>query len=112
MRSSGLSVFVFVGLLGSSTVVLAQEAPASPAVPTTAPAAAPTAAAPAASAITGAPQDGDPNQIICRTMAPATGTRLGARRICQTKRQWDDIANQAQQQLMKMQSVPYVGSTQ
>lgn len=87
MVKSAAFVVAIVGLLGSSAVVLAQTA-----APAQQPAA--MAAAPAA----------DPNQIICKTMDPPTGTRLGPRRICQTQRQWDDEAQQARQQLMQMQS--------
>jgi hypothetical protein len=105
MRVSRLSVFALVGLLGSSTLVFAQEAPVSPAVPAPAPVAAPAAATPAAPSAAVAAQAGDPNQIVCRTMAPATGTRLGARRICQTQREWDDASHQAQQELQKLDSV-------
>jgi hypothetical protein len=85
IKSTAIALAV-AGLLGSGTLALAQQtAPASP---------------PAAQA---APQS-DPNQIICKTMAPPTGTRLGARRICQTQKQWDDQEALARQQLMQMQT--------
>ncbi|HEY4940392.1 MAG TPA: hypothetical protein VII56_03110 [Rhizomicrobium sp.] len=50
---------------------------------------APAATAPAATSNTSDPAD----EIVCKSMAPPTGSRLGSRRICQTGRQW-----QAQEQ--------------
>jgi len=43
------------------------------------------------------------NQIVCKTMAPATGTRLGTRRICQTQKQWDAQMEQDQKALSQQQ---------
>jgi hypothetical protein len=76
------------GLLGSSLIALGDPAPATPA---TAPAA---AAAPIS----------DPNEIICKTMDPATGTRLGARRVCQSAAQWNADQQQAQRELQLNQT--------
>jgi hypothetical protein len=45
----------------------------------------------------------DGNQIVCKTMAPATGTRLGTRRICQTQKQWDAQMQQDQKTLSQQQ---------
>jgi len=40
----------------------------------------------------------DPDKLVCKSMAPPTGTRLGSRRECKTQREWDDIQRQARQQ--------------
>lgn len=93
MLKSTFIAVAALGLLGTSA--FAQDAPVA-ATPQTAPA---TQTMPA----------GDPNEVICKTMEPATGTRIGARRICQTKREWDDIANQSRRMLDKMESQPYRG---
>lgn len=45
----------------------------------------------------------DGNQIVCKTMAPSTGTRLGTRRICQTQKQWDAQMQQDQKALSQQQ---------
>ena|ERR1700733_8541249 len=95
MLKSAAVVIAFAGLLGSTAGVLGQDASAASPAPQAAPATLP-------------PGVNDPNQIVCRTMAPPTGTRLGGRRICQTQRQWDDEMNQAQQHLQKIQSVPWI----
>ena len=43
------------------------------------------------------------DKTVCRTMAPATGTRIGARRECRTQREWDDIREQSQKETNKME---------
>ena len=40
---------------------------------------------------TAAPQE-NPDEIICKEGTPVTGSRLGARKICHTRRQWDEIS--------------------
>jgi hypothetical protein len=58
------------------------------------------------------PAAGDPSttsdapnldQVECRELSPPTGTRLGARRICQTKRQWLALQADSQKTLNDMQ---------
>jgi len=58
------------------------------------------------------PAAGDPSttsdapnldQVECRELPPPTGTRLGARRICQTKRQWLALQADSQKTLNDMQ---------
>jgi hypothetical protein len=89
VRNSTALAIVLASLLGSSVVALADPvAPAAPMAP--------------------APAD-DPNQIVCKTEAPMTGTRLGARRECHTKGQWDDMQRQAQQQLNLDQALGKTG---
>ena len=46
----------------------------------------------------------DPDQIICKTSPPPTGTRLGGGRECHTKREWDDQQKLNQQALQDAQT--------
>ncbi len=96
MRCSAVVLAGFVGLLGLSFAAVAD--PGAPA------AAAPAAAAPAAAPAVTAQVD-DPNEVICKTMAPTTGTRLGARRECQTRREWDADQARAEQNLRQQQNI-------
>jgi hypothetical protein len=91
MRRSIFIVAGLVGLLGSGVAVLADP-----------PTATTTAANTADTSSTGA-QPNDWNEMICKTMAPTTGTRLGARRICQTRHEWDLQQQEAQRELEKNQ---------
>ena len=45
----------------------------------------------------------DLDKTVCRTLPPATGTRIGARRECRTQREWDDIRIQSQKETSKME---------
>jgi hypothetical protein len=83
-------------VMGSSAMAEdpAQPAPAATAAPAAAPAAAPS-------------EDG--NKLVCRNMAAATGTRLGARRECKTQREWDDARLQTQKEIGQMQSQGNLG---
>jgi hypothetical protein len=47
--------------------------------------------------------------MICKTMAPTTGTRLGARRECQTRHQWDMEQQQAQREVQENQRLGLTG---
>ena len=89
MRNVIMTVAV-VGLLASGSA-LAQT--------TSTPAAAPAPTSPAASA------DPDYNTtMVCKTMEPATGTRLGARHECHTQREWDQIRTNNQAALQANQT--------
>lgn len=56
-------------------------------------------------------QKDDPQQqILCRTLAPATGTRLGARKVCQTRAQWEDQEQRSQHALDKIQQKSKFGN--
>lgn len=54
----------------------------------------------------------NPNEIVCKSLPPPTGTRLGGRRVCMTRAQWDQAQVQAadavrhQQELGKMGKLP------
>jgi hypothetical protein len=43
------------------------------------------------------------DEIVCKSFDPPTGSRLGARRICQTRREWGGLNKGSQQ---------YVGDSQ
>ena len=92
MRRSVVLLVGVAGLLGSSLTAMADPATATAPAATTAPAAA------------AAPAD-DPNEIICKTLAPETGTRLGARRECQTRHDWDMQHEEAERQLQYQQQM-------
>lgn len=79
-----LLVATLAGLLPAAPAAFAQIDGA------TAPAAAP-ATAPVQTAKTGKRDGrmGDPNRQVCRTQA-ATGSRLGAKKICKTAREWEE----------------------
>lgn len=98
MRKLALLLVSTAGLIvmGSSAMAEdpAQPAPAATAAPAAAPAAAPS-------------EDG--NKLVCRNMAAATGTRLGARRECKTQREWDDARLQTQKEIGQMQSQGNLG---
>jgi hypothetical protein len=79
----------FAGMVVAGTAALADAAPPPPA-PATAVA---------------NPADGD--KMVCRTMAPATGTRIGARRECRTQREWDDIRQQSEKLTNSMEGASH-----
>lgn len=45
----------------------------------------------------------DPDQIVCKTTPPVTGSRLGGGRECHTQREWDDREKASQRDLMDKQ---------
>jgi hypothetical protein len=79
------------GLLMSSVSVLAQDTSAPAAAPAAAPATAPTQ-----------PQD-DPNEVICKSGEPIVGSRFPGPRTCHTRKEWDQIKQDAQQALYHQQ---------
>jgi hypothetical protein len=90
MRKLGLSALAGVGLLAMSSVAFAADTPATeaPATPPVAQEVAPPAPPPAS-----APQttEKDPlDEIVCRKEEATVGSRLGARKVCKTRRQWRD----------------------
>jgi hypothetical protein len=93
MFKLNLAVFATVALMCVSSAwadpitatPAAQAATASPAETATAA----TTATPAISATKTAQAAPDPNEMICESEAPPTGSLIGSRRICKTRRQWD-----------------------
>jgi hypothetical protein len=79
---------------------------AAPAIADPAPPAAPsvTAQASGAPAAVTTESDADLDKVVCRSLEPPTGTRLGTRRVCQTQRQWQDQEEQARHALEKEQN--------
>lgn len=67
------------------------------------PSAPPAATSAPATASTAASEDMD--RIVCKQGDPPTGTRLGARRICQTNREWDAQMRRDQQELERQQQL-------
>ena len=86
MRKFGLLMVSVAGMAFAGSAAMADAAPPPP--------------APAAS---DAAKTADLDKMVCRTMAPATGTRIGARRECRTQREWDDIRQQSQKETNKME---------
>jgi hypothetical protein len=86
VRKFGLLMVTVAGLVAAGSSAMADAAPPPP--------------APAA---TEAAKPGDLDKMVCRTMLPATGTRIGARRECRTQREWDDIRQQSAKETDKMQ---------
>lgn len=46
----------------------------------------------------------DPDEVICRYEPPPTGSRLGKRRICATRSEWDALADSAREETRLLQS--------
>jgi len=86
MFRGSLCVIAFAGLVLSGSAAAADPA---------------ASAAPAAAEAT---STSDLDKIECRTMAPETGTRLGARRQCRTVRDWNEIRDRAQKALSDVQT--------
>jgi len=86
VRKFGLLMVSVAGMVFAGSAAMADAAPPPP--------------APAA---TDAVKTSDLDKMVCRTMAPATGTRIGARRECRTQREWDDIREQSAKDTDKMQ---------
>jgi hypothetical protein len=91
---------VFLGLAGVLAMTAAAADPVAPGTTSATPAAAP-AQPPVAS--------DDPNRMVCRTLEAKTGSRIGGRRECRTQREWDDIRQQNQHELEKMQARDSLG---
>ena len=86
-----------VALLSIASPVSAEETPAQPMTPAQ-PAATDTAQQPATPAE-------DPNEVICKKLPPETGTRLArAKKECHTRREWEEMAEEAKQSTEKAQN--------
>lgn len=88
MKLKQLASVILIGSLGLSAVATAQQANT------------PTASAPA----------DDPDQIICKSTPPPTGTRLGGGRECHTKKEWDQRQKDAEDAVMHGQQIGHMGS--
>ena len=47
----------------------------------------------------------NPNKVICRRSPPPVGSLFGGRSICHPRAQWQQMSQDAQQQLNKMQMI-------
>ncbi|MGC8535542.1 MAG: hypothetical protein ACP5QR_08415 [Rhizomicrobium sp.] len=47
----------------------------------------------------------NPHQVICRRSPPPVGSLFGGGTICHTRQQWQQMSQDAQQQLNKMQMI-------
>ena len=89
MDPKALFLAAIVGFLGLVAAADAQQA-----TPSTAP----------------APPADDPDQIICKSMPPPTGTRLGGGRECHTKREWDQQLKESQEAVAHAEQKGLMGS--
>jgi hypothetical protein len=48
-------------------------------------------------------QVSDLDQVICKRLPPPTGTRLGGKTVCQTKKQWLELETNSQDTLERAQ---------
>ena len=95
MRFDVMSIALAAGLTASLTGAWAESTPS--ATP------APASSAPAATVVSNT-SDAAQDQIVCKSFAPATGSRLGTRRMCQTQRQWDAQEKDTQTLVMHEQT--------
>ena len=85
MKKYITSLIVFAA---ASAPVFAEDAPVAPAQPQT------TATAPTQTNQPAKAAEADPlDQMICKDLGPPTGTRLGSRKTCMTRRQWEQSEN-------------------
>lgn len=50
------------------------------------------------------------NEVVCKTLAANTGTRLGARKICMTRAEWDARRRADQENVQRVQSTGLMGA--
>ncbi|HEY4941290.1 MAG TPA: hypothetical protein VII56_07665 [Rhizomicrobium sp.] len=100
MRKTGWMMMAVAAALLSASPVAAETQPygldSTPA--TTAP------SAPAATAVATNTPDPAADQIVCKSLGPSTGTRLGSRHICQTAREWEDQQKAHQRDVLHEQT--------
>lgn len=49
----------------------------------------------------------DSNKMVCRTLPPPTGTRLGNRHECHTQAEWDERMREDQKKTSQIQNAGY-----
>jgi hypothetical protein len=54
-------------------------------------------------AISPAATETKPDPVVCRSMSAPTGTRLGARRVCQKQSEWDQMEQTSHQTVNEIQ---------
>lgn len=67
------------------------------------------AQAPAAPATERSGPRGDPNEIVCINQAEI-GSRLARRRVCRTRAQWDELAEQTRRVIERVQFEKQTGN--
>ena len=98
--------FVLAGFAASALILLAVPAAADQtSVLNTSAAPTAPAAAPATASQDDGVTDADLDKIVCRRQPPPTGTRLGARNVCLTVRQWRIVEEDSQKALTNQQTV-------
>jgi hypothetical protein len=64
-----------------------------------------TAAPPAQSAAAATPPAaGSPEEVVCQRDEAMTGSRLGRKKICMTRREWAELRNESQNVLKEIQT--------
>ncbi len=100
MRILTLTLISAGALIGSSVAVLADNTAVVP-TPTSTTAGPSTVATPQPVPTTAAL---DPNEVVCKSEAAPTGSRLGGRHICQTRHEWDEQYQEAASRTMNTQT--------
>lgn len=101
---AGAAVWGSVPALADSTAAAPVAAPAPSGATSAQPAVTPPAPAAATPAAQAAQASVDLDEIVCKAEDPPTGTRLGARRVCQTQREWNEQRDRERQAIMNAQS--------
>lgn len=59
-----------------------------------------------------APSANDRNEVVCKSLAPNTGTRLGARKTCLTRAEWEQRMQRDQEHVRQSQDTGLMGAPQ
>lgn len=94
MRKFGLLLVSVTGLMVCSAGAMASIATSADSAPT-------------ATDATQASATADPNKMVCKTMPPPTGTRLGSRHECHTQAEWDERMREDQKKTSQIQNAGY-----
>jgi hypothetical protein len=98
MRFKSFAAACAIATMALTAPAFAEETPPAPTAE-----AQPAAQQPAETTAAQTPAE-DPNEVICKRLEAETGTRLGKRKECRTRREWDQIAEEAKQNLEKSQT--------